>query len=224
MFDEADRLLSDSFGTDLEFILDSVPKTRQTLMFTATMTPTIEALDFARSKPFVFRGNTRYDTVDKLHQTFLFVPSMVKDTYLHYILKVVYKMGPPESAVDTNAEYTKKNEGGAKHASKKSKKAANSRAAITKSLENNSGQDDTFIIIFCGKWKTCERVYLTLRELGIRCTSLHSKLSQSERLASIAKFKSGLIRILVTTDVGLFIILLNEKADVVSTSHKLKSC
>ena len=40
------------------------------------------------------------------------------------------------------------------------------------------------------------------RELDIRSTALHSNMSQSERMASIAKFKSNIVPILITTDVG----------------------
>jgi ATP-dependent RNA helicase DDX49/DBP8 len=60
----------------------------------------------------------------------------------------------------------------------------------------------TSIIIFTLKCKTCERVRLMLKELGIRSTALHSKMNQNERLGSIAKFKAGVVPILVTTDVG----------------------
>jgi len=39
-------------------------------------------------------------------------------------------------------------------------------------------------------------------ELGIPATALHSVLPQAQRLASIAKFKAGRVRVLVSTDVG----------------------
>ncbi|KAL3900821.1 MAG: hypothetical protein SGCHY_001073 [Lobulomycetales sp.] len=123
--------------------------------------------------------------------TYLFVPSLVKDAYVNFILSSTYGMNP-------GAAKAEKSESG-KPASKKRRKA-DSQAAITQSLEGK--EDYTSVIIFTGRWKTCERLYLTLRELGIRCTAIHSRLSQNERLASIAKFKSGLVRILVTTDVG----------------------
>ena len=40
------------------------------------------------------------------------------------------------------------------------------------------------------------------KELGLRCVALHSCMPQAERLGSLAKFKSGIINILVSTDVG----------------------
>ena len=41
-----------------------------------------------------------------------------------------------------------------------------------------------------------------LKELGVRSTALHSQMSQQERLSSIAKFKGGIVKILISTDVG----------------------
>jgi superfamily II DNA/RNA helicase len=59
--DEVDRLLDDSFADDLEEILNVLPKTRQTLLYTATMTPEISSLEFAsEKKPFVYACAERY--------------------------------------------------------------------------------------------------------------------------------------------------------------------
>jgi ATP-dependent RNA helicase DDX49/DBP8 len=58
------------------------------------------------------------------------------------------------------------------------------------------------MIIFVGKCKTAELVLRMLRELGLRVVALHSKMSQNDRIASLARFKSGQVPILVSTDVG----------------------
>ncbi|CAG8562827.1 6156_t:CDS:2, partial [Diversispora eburnea] len=54
-----DRLLSDTFSEDLEVIFDHIPSKRQTLLFTATMTENILALqDIEKEpgkKPFVYQ-------------------------------------------------------------------------------------------------------------------------------------------------------------------------
>ncbi|CAG8569280.1 23163_t:CDS:2 [Cetraspora pellucida] len=57
-------------------------------------------------------------------------------------------------------------------------------------------------IIFCGRCKTAELLRVMLVELDIRCTSLHSSMSQKERLNSLGKFKAEVIKILIATDVG----------------------
>ena len=43
---------------------------------------------------------------------------------------------------------------------------------------------------------------MMLRKIDLPCVTLHSLMSQSERLASLAKFKSGIVTILVATDVA----------------------
>lgn len=153
VLDEADRMLDDNFANDLEVILGTLPAKRQNLLFTATMTPEIESLQFsAASKPHVFSTNQHYDTVDKLDQKYIFIPSAVRDTYLVHLIKTDFA--------------------------------------------------DKTMIIFTGKCKTAESLRLLFKELGIRSTALHSKMSQNDRLGSLAKFKSDIIKILISTDVG----------------------
>ncbi|KAJ3142583.1 hypothetical protein HK101_003285 [Irineochytrium annulatum] len=152
VLDEVDRLLDDSFAEDLEEILKHVPKERQTLLYTATMTPEIESLKFASAKPFIYTCATRFDIVEKLDQRYLFIPSSVRDAYLLYLLR-------------------------------------------------NDFADKT-IIIFTGKCRTSERLRIMLREMGLRSTALHAQMAQSDRLGSLAKFKSNIVPILIATDVG----------------------
>ena len=55
VMDEADRLLDDNFGSQLETILKMLPAKRQTLMFSATLSETITDLkDSVLNKPFVW--------------------------------------------------------------------------------------------------------------------------------------------------------------------------
>lgn len=95
VLDEADRLLSNSFSSDLERCFSVLPSSdkRQTLLFTATITDSVKAL---KEKPRpagklpVFMHEV--DTVDKvaipstLLIEYVFVPSYVKEAYLHSIL------------------------------------------------------------------------------------------------------------------------------------------
>jgi ATP-dependent RNA helicase DDX49/DBP8 len=58
VLDEADRLLSSTFADDLGYIIDHMPKERQTLLFTATVTDSILALQNrdpppGKQKPFL---------------------------------------------------------------------------------------------------------------------------------------------------------------------------
>lgn len=57
-------------------------------------------------------------------------------------------------------------------------------------------------IIFVGKCRTAELIRFWLRECGIEVASLHSQLAQNDRIAALARFKSGQLPILISTDVG----------------------
>jgi len=61
---------------------------------------------------------------------------------------------------------------------------------------------DNNMIIFTGSRKSCHTVYLMLKELGFSCSVLHSLLEQNQRWEAVTSFKSGLTRILVTTDIA----------------------
>ncbi|XP_055335378.1 probable ATP-dependent RNA helicase DDX49 isoform X1 [Paramacrobiotus metropolitanus] len=88
VMDEADRLLVSSFSADLGLILGILPEKRQTLMFSATMSETLEQVkSSAMSDPFIFRIESRIATVDELDQRYVLTPAAVKDAYLVNILQ-----------------------------------------------------------------------------------------------------------------------------------------
>ena len=65
VLDEADRLLTPTFSPELSYLFDVLPKERQTCLFTATLTPSIEALAAApprpgKQKPFIHRMTETY--------------------------------------------------------------------------------------------------------------------------------------------------------------------
>lgn len=97
VLDEADRLLASGPGSmlpDVEICLSALPppETRQTLLFTATVTPEVMALKSqprTKEKPPVYICEV--DTSDlaipsTLHQTYLQVPLTHREAYLHMLL------------------------------------------------------------------------------------------------------------------------------------------
>ncbi|CAG8617750.1 10005_t:CDS:2 [Dentiscutata heterogama] len=157
VLDEADRLLSDTFADDLNVIFDNIPSKRQTLLFTATMTENILAIENLKEdpdkRPFVYQIKSDTSTVSTLAQYYIFIPSHVREPYLVHLLR-------------------------------------------SEQFLNQS------TIIFCGRCKTAELLRVMLVGLDIRCTSLHSSMSQKERLNSLGKFKAEVVKVLVATDVG----------------------
>ena len=65
VLDEADRLLNPTFAPELSYLFDVLPRERQTCLFTATLTPSIEAIAEAppragKQKPFIHRMSDTY--------------------------------------------------------------------------------------------------------------------------------------------------------------------
>lgn len=91
ILDEADRLLEQGctdFTSDLEVILGGVPAKRQTLLFSATLTDTLQELkSIALNKPFFWESQSETRTVDELDQRYILTPEKVKDAYLVHLIQ-----------------------------------------------------------------------------------------------------------------------------------------
>jgi len=153
VLDEADRLLEKSFEKDLEVIFGVLPEKRQTLLFSATLTDTINELrTVTKTTPFCYEAKSDTATVTELDQRYLLIPSLVKDSYLIHLLQNF--------------------------------------------IENKS------VIIFTHTCKSAQVLSYLLRKLEIKCVSLHSVMPQKERLSALARFKTGVVNILIATDVA----------------------
>ncbi|XP_063003299.1 probable ATP-dependent RNA helicase DDX49 [Elgaria multicarinata webbii] len=91
VLDEADRLLEQGctdFTQDLEVILTAVPAGRQTMLFSATLTDTLNDLKrIAMNRPFFWESASEVQTVEQLDQRYLLVPEKVKDAYLVHLVQ-----------------------------------------------------------------------------------------------------------------------------------------
>merc|ERR1719318_2324796 len=87
IMDEADRILNMDFEEEVDKILKIIPKERNTYLFSATMTKKVQKLQRASLKdPVKVEVSTKYQTVEKLQQYYIFIPVKFKDVYLVYIL------------------------------------------------------------------------------------------------------------------------------------------
>ncbi|KAF7352843.1 DEAD-domain-containing protein [Mycena venus] len=176
VLDEADRLLSATFAPELAHIFGVLPKDRQTCLFTATLTPSIEALAAApprpgKDKPFVHRmthkcGNGGY----------------FETTLYSRAVAFHLRRAPPEPT-----------KGPRKLKPKKEKKPTD---------EDEAPEQPPPTIIFCARPRTAAFLTNMLKTLSIRSTALHSRLTQRERLSSLSLFRSFVVPVLISTDVG----------------------
>ncbi|GFU26792.1 probable ATP-dependent RNA helicase DDX49 [Nephila pilipes] len=76
--DEADRILSGSFTEQLEVILKALPRKRQCLFFSATMTEMLETcIKSAENPPFVWKAEAEVPTVTELKQQYILIRNAV---------------------------------------------------------------------------------------------------------------------------------------------------
>ncbi|KDN50980.1 hypothetical protein RSAG8_00609, partial [Rhizoctonia solani AG-8 WAC10335] len=195
VLDEADRLLTDTFAEDLAKILSKTPKERQTCLFTATWTPAVENLADAtpqhgKQKPFVYRMTDSVETVGTLKQHYLLVPSHVREPYLFYAL-----CNPPESIAHMRVAPPEPHK-----PSHKPKKV--NKAFRPPKIDEDAVKQPPPTIIFVSKPRTAAYLAKLLQTLGIRTTALHSRLKQRERLNSLNLFRSRVVAVLISTDVG----------------------
>lgn len=87
VMDEADRILNMDFEVEVDKILRVIPRERRTLLFSATMTKKVQKLQRASLRdPVRVEVSTKYQTVEKLQQYYIFIPVKFKDVYLVHIL------------------------------------------------------------------------------------------------------------------------------------------
>lgn len=85
--------------------------------------------------------------------------------------------------------------------------SGNTKSSKSKSPRKGAQEEDDITqppptMIFCTKPRTAAYLTSLLKTLSIRSTALHSRLTQRERLASLSLFRSAIVPVLVSTDVG----------------------
>ncbi|KDN38795.1 DEAD-domain-containing protein [Tilletiaria anomala UBC 951] len=86
VMDEADRLLDMDFGPVIDKLLESIPRERKTMLFSATMSTKVSKLQRASLRnPIRIEVSTKYQTVETLSQYYMFMPFDRKDVYLVHL-------------------------------------------------------------------------------------------------------------------------------------------
>ena len=87
VLDEADRMLEDGFADELNEILTTIPKSRQTLLFSATMTDSIDRLvRVGLNRPVRLLVDAKKQTVSGLVQEFVRLRQGREDKRLAYLM------------------------------------------------------------------------------------------------------------------------------------------
>ncbi|XP_008803427.3 DEAD-box ATP-dependent RNA helicase 36 isoform X2 [Phoenix dactylifera] len=100
VLDEADRVLDVGFEEELRVIFQCLPKNRQTLLFSATMTNELQALlEISANRSYFFEAYEGFRTVDSLQQQYIFTPKNLKDLYLFHVLSKMEEEGTRSAIV-----------------------------------------------------------------------------------------------------------------------------
>jgi ATP-dependent RNA helicase DDX27 len=95
VLDEADRMLEDGFADELNEVLTTIPKSRQSMLFSATMTESVDKLiRIGMNRPVRLMVDNNKRTVGTLSQEFLRIRPGKEDKRLAYLMLLcdtVYK-------------------------------------------------------------------------------------------------------------------------------------
>ncbi|KAL8712539.1 MAG: hypothetical protein Q9225_006929 [Loekoesia sp. 1 TL-2023] len=192
VFDEADRLFEMGFAAQLTEILHSLPQSRQTLLFSATLPRSL--VEFARAglqEPHLVRLDAESKVSPDLQSVFFTMKSAEKEGALLYILHDIIHM---PARRDEAAAKRRELELG--ETSKKRKRVDMDRDDRTDSPTKHS------TIIFTATKHHVEYLAALLRQSGFAVSHVYGSLDQTARKLQVQDFRTGVTDILVVTDVA----------------------
>ena len=187
VFDEADRLFEMGFASQLTEILHSLPSSRQTLLFSATLPKSL--VEFARAglqDPILVRLDTDSKISPDLQSAFFTVKSSEKEGALLHLLQEVLHV-PTGPQLLKNDDHQK--------AGKKRKRSEAEAGARLLSNPHST-------IVFAATKHHVEYLANLLRLAGYAVSYVYGTLDQTARKSQVESFRQGQSNILVVTDVA----------------------
>lgn len=210
ILDEADRMLDEYFAEQMKEIINSCSRTRQTMLFSATMSEQVKDLAaVSLEKPVKVFVNTNQTVAFNLRQEFVRIRRKVE-------AKPNGKQHSGDGEADDDNEEQNEpkrdfRKGGRfqKRGGKKFQMNADrdekeredrEREPILASLVCRTFHDHC--MIFVQRKRQAHRLHILLGLLGIKAGELHGNLTQQQRLESLKQFKEEQIDVLIATDVA----------------------
>lgn len=217
ILDEADRMLDEYFADQMKRIIDNCSRTRQTMLFSATMSEQVKDLAaVSLDKPVKVFVDTNQTVAFNLRQEFIRIRKRPDEK-------------PVAEKVDNGNDNENENEANDDDSDndERQKKQRRGRGGLQKRGGKNyqlmkerdeKDREDrdrepilaalicrTFhdhCMVFVQRKKQAHRLHILLGLLGIKAGELHGNLTQQQRLESLKQFKDEQIDVLIATDVA----------------------
>lgn len=184
VFDEADRLFEMGFAAQLTEILHSLPSSRQTLLFSATLPASL--VEFARAglqDPKLVRLDAETKISPDLQSAFFSVKGAEKEGSLLHILHDIISvpLGLPAASTDVEKRSKKRKRG----------------------FEDAGGKPtEHSTIVFAATKHHVEYLASLLSQAGFAVSQVYGSLDQTARRMQVEDFRRGRTNIFVVTDVA----------------------
>jgi len=191
VFDEADRLFEMGFAAQLHEILHSLPTSRQTLLFSATLPKSL--VEFARAglqDPKLVRLDAESKISPALECAFFTVKRAEKEGALLHILQDVIKMptGPTDASLKAKSQPDSAS-------GKKRKRGVDDRTATETPSPHST-------VVFAATKHHVEYLAALLQAHNYATSYVYGALDQTARKLQVQAFRAGRTNILVVTDVA----------------------
>ncbi|KAK3049791.1 ATP-dependent RNA helicase dbp10 [Extremus antarcticus] len=190
VFDEADRLFEMGFAAQLFEIMHSLPPSRQTLLFSATLPKSL--VEFARAglqDPKLIRLDAESKMAPELQSAFFTVKRAEKEGALLHLLQDVIKMPAGITEAARKAQEPKPTNG------KKRKRGPDGPA-------HGETPSPHSTVVFASTKHHVEYLAGLLKALGFATSYVYGSLDQTARKMQVEEFRTGMTNILVVTDVA----------------------
>ncbi|MDR2734985.1 MAG: DEAD/DEAH box helicase [Spirochaetota bacterium] len=184
VLDEVDEMLDMGFYEEVHTIMSAVPRSRQTMFFSATLPPRIQKMA------------QNYLHKEVVHSTSL--ENVLVDTTEHFFCEI-HGADDEDAAAPASAERSR-GRTGTRVSVREGRSQANERLRCLMRIIDC--ERITKAIIFTNTKIDTDEVYRSLIKEGYPVENLHGDLPQSKREAVMARFRSGETTIIVATDVA----------------------
>lgn len=203
VFDEADRLFEMGFAEQLNELLASLPSSRQSLLFSATLPRSL--IDFAKAgltNPVLVRLDAETKVSELLQMAFFSVKRTEREAALLNIIQEVIKIPLPSAEELAKIKRESKKADELTDDEEEQKPGKRKRFKKERLPPANALPSPHSTIVFVPTKHHVEYITTLLRDAGYLVSYIYGSLDQRARKEQLYRFRIGLTNLLVVTDVA----------------------